>query len=941
MRALPQPHAEPGEDYPPAMQVTGADTQLVSQAAGGLDSAAVSTHCSLDHSVRLARFTSDAGLLSKTISLAADGTLAKRSAAELSSGKVENLVLPFDGLPEVLTGLSCNQALAYGVSLGGDGAILSEREWVARGSPAAVLLRNRKHMGWPVGPAVMMVDHDPADGVPALVRDRLLEAFYEAMPELRDAPHFWRPSASSCVYDSSTGEEIRGVTGQRLYFLVDDGREIERVGKLLVNRLWLIGHGYIKLSQDGRCLERTLADALVWQPERLDFAAGAQCTPPLEQRRPPPMRFGGFAPLATRDLCALTEAELQKIAQLKKIAKDSREPEARKIREKRIKEKTQKLQTRGLDEKTAVAVAQYAYEQDRLLSPFVLTSKDDVEVTVDEILNNPEQWHDARFHDPIDPECVDPRIAMVNLFSGGRPYLWSHAHGGRRFELCRAVAEVQVGSGNTAAATAQILDFMRNSMSYYERGHDVVVVTMDGEVYSLGQFGLKQRLEHGISFIKWDGRQDKFKRVDCPDEIAKRILDMRFERGLPRLSGIGTFPTMTADGRVLERPGYDEETGILLLNPSGDQWPRVPAHPTEEQVLAALQRLWAPVARFPYIDDVSRGITLAAMLTAVARRGLRTAPAFMFGAPVAGSGKTLLATCVVALAGRSVLMTLPTREEEVEKTLISSLRQAPAALFFDNVVGEVNSIAVNAMLTSDTYQGRILGISKMSGPLPTNALVIMTGNNARPVGDTCRRMLVGTIDPAMEDPYKREFDFDPFDRIRADQMTIVIDALTILSAWTASGLDRVARGNLASFEAWDRLVRQAVVWVGQLERSACGARATGFGDPVANINAQFAADDETECLGQLLETWNRAQPGGLRASQLLRAVNELGNGHSPHDELGQVAAALLEAVPKVSSAKIISRWLRSVKGRIVRGLRVEGERGSDNTTIWHVRRAVA
>src|SRR5262249_34403346 len=37
--------------------------------------------------------------------------------------------------------------------------------------------------------------------------------------------------------------------------------------------LWLAGHGYIMVSKSGQALDRSLVDASVWQPERLDFAA--------------------------------------------------------------------------------------------------------------------------------------------------------------------------------------------------------------------------------------------------------------------------------------------------------------------------------------------------------------------------------------------------------------------------------------------------------------------------------------------------------------------------------------------------------------------------------------------------------------------------------------------------------------------------------------------
>src|SRR5690606_8647285 len=124
-------------------------------------------------------------------------------------------------------------------------------------------------------------------------------------------------------------------------------------------------------------------------------------------------------------------------------------------------------------------------------------------------------------------------------------YIYSHAHGGRRYELCRQIAHIQVSEGGTALATDQVLDLMRKSRTYYERGNAVVVVADNGEVSPVGPNALKQRLEREIAFTKWDARKNNWKRIDCPDDIVKRILEMRYERQLPVLSRVIQCPTMT------------------------------------------------------------------------------------------------------------------------------------------------------------------------------------------------------------------------------------------------------------------------------------------------------------------------------------------------------------------------------------------------------------
>ena len=65
---------------------------------------------------------------------------------------------------------------------------------------------------------------------------------------------------------------------------------------------------------------------------------------------------------------------------------------------------------------------------------------------------------------------------------------------------------------------------------------------------------------------------------------------------------------------------------------------------------SALRTLAEPFKDFPFIDDASRSVALAAVLTALVRRCLRAAPLFAYDAPKMASGKTLLITVVSYVA---------------------------------------------------------------------------------------------------------------------------------------------------------------------------------------------------------------------------------------------------------------------------------------------------
>ena len=83
----------------------------------------------------------------------------------------------------------------------------------------------------------------------------------------------WWASSSSYIYNEE--KRLNGLRAQRINFLVKNASDIPRAGKVLLDRLWLHGHGDIVVSKSGQLLEKTTFDGSVWQPCRFDFAAGA------------------------------------------------------------------------------------------------------------------------------------------------------------------------------------------------------------------------------------------------------------------------------------------------------------------------------------------------------------------------------------------------------------------------------------------------------------------------------------------------------------------------------------------------------------------------------------------------------------------------------------------------------------------------------------------
>ncbi len=134
-----------------------------------------------------------------------------------------------------------------------------------------------------------------------------------------------------------------------------------------------------------------------------------------------------------------------------------------------------------------------------------------------------------------------------------------------------------------------------------------------------------------------------------------------------------------------------------------------------------------------------------------------------------------------------------------------------------------------------------------------------------------------------------------------------------------------APGNLASFEDWDNLVRQTVVWADSVLMKGA------FGDPMELIREAQAADPEAEMLFALLDSLRdhfgtaeftakeiQLRLNAFQGDNLRNAVRDIGGDKA------------------VESSRSLGRVLQYRVGRIVHGLRLTA-RPDSNTGVRHYR----
>ncbi len=269
---------------------------------------------------------------------------------------------------------------------------------------------------------------------------------------------------------------------------------------------------------------------------------------------------------------------------------------------------------------------------------------------------------------------------------------------------------------------------------------------------------LLEQLTRHAHWLKFDLRANNLKPIDCPEKVAKLLL-ARKQWNLPILMGVIQAPTLFCDGTVLEKPGYDANSGLYLY--TRGSFPFIPQHPSLEDAQAQAQTIKNLLAGFPFDGEESFCVALSAMMTALVRKSIATAPLHGFTAPKMGTGKSLLADVVSLIATGKPNSVIPQADNESEerKRLMAVLLDGDPIICFDNIERPFGSATLCSVLTQQQLKDRILGETRNMA-VSTRATFLATGNNLTFIGDLSSRAILCKLDPKMERPEERSFDIN-------------------------------------------------------------------------------------------------------------------------------------------------------------------------------------
>ena len=464
---------------------------------------------------------------------------------------------------------------------------------------------------------------------------------------------------------------------------------------------------------------------------------------------------------------------------------------------------------------------------------------------------------------------------------------------------------------------------------HYQRGGLIVSVVTDpgtGEtrIQPTTTNALMRALSSCATWERFDARSSDFVVTDPPTKHVNVLFDGETYVHLPVLRNIARQPYLRPDGSLMSLAGFDAATG--MFGAFDERAFCIPAAPDRASAQRALVELQALLGEFAFAAPHDKSAALAAMLTAAIRPALVAAPMFHIKAPQIASGKSYLSGLIAAFAGpaKPSAYAFPTTEEECAKLLLSALMEAPPVVVFDNLTTDLLAYkSLCSALTEEFITGRVLGVSK-TATVPTTTMFLSSGNNVDAVRDMTRRVLTITLDPACETPATRTFRADPLAQVQQDRERYVSLALTVVRAYIVAGHAEQNLKPLGSYGAWTRLVRSALVWLGQP-------------DPAAAVFSRMAEDPDREILGRMLLAWRAAfgsSPTAVRDA--LKYIDNFSASGANRAELTELFRDVAELKGEVNRNRL-GRWVARHQGRIVNGLKFVRDTPAGGSERWAVK----
>ena len=275
--------------------------------------------------------------------------------------------------------------------------------------------------------AFILFDHDSSDrGYTVSNVDEFISILESIDPQLQTCAYTSKSSASSGIRLDS--EILKSNKNFHLYMAIP-GEQLKSYAKILFKQCILNDLGHVFISKNGRKYIRTIFDAAVHSPERLDFIAPAIVEYPLTidepiiQSRPGNSIDGDLLPEPTL-------VQEQKIKSIRQKLLDEAEDDALEIRFKYAKDQSK---ITGISVNKLFEFYNMG-DQGEIDFEHPLTKDDGTQFSFADVVADPGEYKNLSIPDPFDPGD-GPSKAQLYINDNGTIVINSFAHGSTVYKL--------------------------------------------------------------------------------------------------------------------------------------------------------------------------------------------------------------------------------------------------------------------------------------------------------------------------------------------------------------------------------------------------------------------------------------------------------------------------------------------------------------------------
>lgn len=317
---------------------------------------------------------------------------------------------------------------------------------------------------------------------------------------------------------------------------------------------------------------------------------------------------------------------------------------------------------------------------------------------------------------------------------------------------------------------------------------------------------LRGYVARSACFVK-RSKDDGWQETNPPVPLMDDILSLgEYPESVPVVRWIKSTPLLVGEGELIAETGlYPEHQTYLDLDPALAGL-SLPEEIGAEHLQRAAETILDPFQDLP-VEAGSTANLFALLFTMVFREWIDgVTPLFVVDANTRGTGKGLLVSVASTIAyGRTAEFSpANVSSDELRKRLLAVFALGAPLHVLDNIEQVVWSPELSAVLTSEVYSDRLLGVTEL--PAYHNNLVLVgTGNNVRLGGDIPRRTVLIRLTSEHPRPEERD-DFvypELLGHVKKARRRILRAIYVIAAAWLRNGKPVPASAPaMGSFQPW-------------------------------------------------------------------------------------------------------------------------------------------